>query len=94
MDKIGIKKLAELSRLKLSETEIDEYQEKISDILKYIDSLKEATAGKMDLVMGNLENRNVLREDQNPHEGGIYSDDLLAASPDRKDNFVKVKKIL
>ncbi len=94
MDKVGIKKLAELSRLKLLETEIDEYQEKISDILKYIDSLKEATAGKTDLIMGNLENRNILREDQNPHESGIYTDDLLAASPDRKDNFVKVKKIL
>lgn len=94
MDKEGIKKLAKLSRLEIQEKEVTEYSQKISDILEYIDLLKGAADGNDDLIMGDIENRNIIREDKNPHESGIYTEDLLEAAPAKENHFVKVKKIL
>ena len=33
-----------------------------------------------------------MREDENPHEGGEFSDDLLNEAPNKENKYVKVKK--
>ena len=38
--------------------------------------------------------RNVMREDANPHESGIYTEKMLEQAPAREGNYIKVKKIL
>ena len=38
--------------------------------------------------------RNVMREDDKPHESGIFTDELLKLAPRCEKNRVKVKKIL
>ncbi|MDO8561924.1 MAG: Asp-tRNA(Asn)/Glu-tRNA(Gln) amidotransferase subunit GatC [bacterium] len=38
--------------------------------------------------------RNVLREDENPHEGGIYTEALMKAAPARVGNRIAVKQVL
>jgi Asp-tRNA(Asn)/Glu-tRNA(Gln) amidotransferase C subunit len=38
--------------------------------------------------------RNVMREDNNPHESGIFTEVLLSAAPKRDGQYLKVKKIL
>jgi len=35
-----------------------------------------------------------MREDESPHESGLYTDDIVAQFPDKKDNYLKVKKIM
>ncbi len=35
-----------------------------------------------------------MRDDADPHEAGLYTEDLLKAAPGRDGNYVKVKKIL
>ena len=35
-----------------------------------------------------------MRVDENPHESGEFSDDLLAEAPKRKGDYVKVKKVM
>ncbi len=89
-------KLANLSRLKLSEEEIAKMQSDMTAILAYVDKLKEAKGVDHGPVMSA--NRNVLREDIDPHEGGIYTDKLIALAPKREANkdgkYVKVKKVL
>jgi aspartyl-tRNA(Asn)/glutamyl-tRNA(Gln) amidotransferase subunit C len=94
MQKEDIKKLAELSRIELTEEEVEEYTEEFSDILEYVDSLKEVVGESDDLVLESSSNRNVLREDEIPHESGINTDKLIKESPDSKDNYIKVKKVL
>lgn len=94
MDKEGIKKLAELSRLELTEEEIAEYAGEFSDILEYVDSLKSAVDSNDELILENSSNRNVIREDENPHESGTNTEKLVESAPDHQDNYIKVKKVL
>jgi aspartyl-tRNA(Asn)/glutamyl-tRNA(Gln) amidotransferase subunit C len=91
-----IVKLANLSRLKLSEGEIGKMQGDMTAILAYVDKLKSAKGVDHGPVMSV--NKNVLREDKNPHEGGVYTDKLIKLAPRHEENkdgkYVKVKKIL
>lgn len=89
-------KLANLSRLKLSEDEITWMQGEMSSILAYVDKLKSAPGVETGPVMST--NKNVLRNDTDAHEGGIYTEKLINLAPSKektKDGwYVKVKKIL
>lgn len=87
-----IEKLATLSRLSLTDTEKEKYRGEIDSILGYIDILKKVSTGKPVPVMSK--NKNVLRDDENPHEPGIYTEKLLDLAPKRDGQYVKVKKIL
>ena len=95
MDTEGIKKLAELSRLELTESEITEYAGEFSDILNYVDSLKNAIKETDEnLVLENSANRNVIRKDEEAHESGIHTDRIIESAPDKEGNYIKVKKVL
>jgi len=91
-----IVKLANLSRLKLSEEEILRMQGEMTAILTYVDKLKTVTGSESGPVMSV--NRNVLRPDENPHEGGVFTDDLISLAPRSEitedGKYIKVKKIL
>lgn len=87
-----VKKLAHLSRLALSDEEVARFTRDIDAVLGYVGQItKVANRGKKNekpLV------RNVLREDRDPHESGIYTEALLAGAPEREGDSLKVKKIL
>lgn len=89
-----VKKLAELSRIELSEEEVAAFQKEIGAILTYIDEIQ-----KVDLPEGvapspHVSLTNVMREDGEPHEPGAYADTLLGQAPAKDGKFLKVKKIL
>ena len=91
--KAEIEKLAALSRVKLSETEKENFTSQIDAILGYVDLLKKVPlAQQSDAVIGTT--HNVFRDDINPHESGMHTESLLAEAPDRKGNYLKVKQIL
>lgn len=94
-----IAKLASLSRLKLSEEETERMQKDMGSILAYVDKLKAVTdtqGSETGPVMSV--NKNVMRADTNPHEGGIFTDKLISLAPRAEiaadGKYVKVKKIL
>ena len=87
-----VKKLASLSRLKLSDEEMVRMQHDMTAILAYVDKLKAAAGKESGPVMST--NKNVLREDVNPHAGDLYTDKLINAAPKHEPRYVKVKKIL
>lgn len=91
-----IEKLANLSRLKLSEEEIVRMQSEMSAILAYVDKLKKATSGEFAGGTGPVmsANKNVMREDADPHESGVYTERLLKSAPRHDGQYIKVKKIL
>lgn len=94
MNEEEVKKLAVLSRLELNDDEALEYAKDFDDIIKYIDTLKEAS-GEPDLLSTEVTvNRNVVREDINPLESGINTERILNEAPETKDDYIKVKKIL
>ena len=88
-----IEKLATLSRIALSADEKKALQKDMDAILDYVDQVKKvsATVGT-EKKAGAL--RNVFREDANPHESGIFTEELLSAAPKREGQYIKVKKIL
>ena len=91
-----IVKLASLSRLKLTDAEIEKMQADMGAILAYVDKLKTAAGSETGPVMSV--NKNVMREDKNAHKGGEFTDKLIALAPKsqttKDGKFVKVKKIL
>lgn len=88
-----IEKLAQLSRIKLSEQEKNSFFKEIDSILDYLSQIREAGGGEKG-VADTVVTKNVLREDENAHEEGVFTESILKASPDREGNFVKVKKII
>lgn len=95
MDKTEVLKLANLARIKLTETEAEKLSGEFNSILGYVGEIKEVS-GKNDFspAPDSFPVRNILRADGEGHEGNIYSDRLLKEAPMSENGFVKVKKIL
>jgi aspartyl-tRNA(Asn)/glutamyl-tRNA(Gln) amidotransferase subunit C len=90
--KTDIEKLAKLSRLTLTETEKEKYLKDMESILVYVGQINAAQIKDMKPKAGNP--RNVMRDDDHPHESGIFTDELLKLAPKSENGRVKVKKIL
>ncbi len=93
LTKAEVQKLADLSLLAVSEEELDRFTGEIDAVLTYVSELS-SLAAETTGVPAVPELHNVMREDENPHEPGLYTKALLAAAPDKKDGYVRVKKIL
>ena len=89
-----IKKLSELARLDLSLEDEEKYIKDFDSILGYIDQLSKAVteSGKKEKDLAEL--RNVMREDGEPHETGLYTEQILTNMPTTEKGYLKVKKIL
>lgn len=88
-----ILKLAKLSRLKLSDDEIERFEVELSAILEYVDQLQSIDTDKVQATSQVTGLENVTRADE-VRDYGATPTDLLQNSPDQTDNFIKVKKIL
>ena len=87
-----IDNLAALARIKLDDGEKAALQKDIGAILEYVKQVKNISVAQSTPEETGLVN--VFREDENPHESGLYTDALLAAAPRREGQYIKVKKIL
>jgi len=102
MDKKDIEHLAKLSRIEIPEEEKESLSKDLENILGHVGQIQSASASlgrdgevtgeKTKKTAGKL--RNVMREDKNPHEPGIYTEKILKEAPEREGDYVKVKKIL
>lgn len=94
MNKEEVLRLAGLARIEVSENEAEKLSHEFENILGYVAEVKNASGGASVPTPADYALKNVLREDTNPHESGIYTEKLLAEAPNREGDFVKVKKIL
>jgi aspartyl-tRNA(Asn)/glutamyl-tRNA(Gln) amidotransferase subunit C len=96
MVKIDIEKLALLARIKLAPKEKEKLQKEFEEILNYVSKLKEidieGIGDKEASETINLEN--VMRDDENFHKAGEFSEDLLKEMPRAEKGYAKVKHIL
>lgn len=86
-----IKKLSELARVGLADSEAEKLQKDLVNILDFISKLKEAQVSEIEEEMPEL--RNVLRDDESPHESAENTAILMKQVPDQEKGYVKVKKI-
>jgi len=92
--KQGIKKIADLARLELSEDEIKIYGSQLSDVLDYVDQLKEVDTGDVQPTAQVTGLENISREDEVEEWPVDEVESALGQAPEREDRFVKVKRVL
>ena len=93
MKKEDIVHLAKLARIELTDAEIERFSHDFDAILDYVGEVK-GLAGAQGGEPQLPPLHNVFREDKDPHEPGIYTEDLLALAPKRHGAYVEVKKVL
>ena len=84
-----IKHLAELSRMELSDEEMQHLAKEVDSILGYVGQIKNAT-GDMTREVPKL--RNIMREDIPENTAGEYTEKLLANAPARERELFESKK--
>lgn len=87
-----VEKLAELSRIEITDAEKETFAEEIESILSYISEIQKVSSDVSESP--GLPLVNVMRDDKDPHESGAYSEALLEAMPKSEKGYLKVKKIL
>jgi aspartyl/glutamyl-tRNA(Asn/Gln) amidotransferase C subunit len=95
MDKEKVLGLAKLARIEIGEEEAESLSHEFDAILNYVGEVKEVKLNKFDkLNKEEFPVRNVMREDGEPHESGIYTQKILEQAPAKEGDYIKVKKIL
>ncbi len=87
-----VEHLAGLARIAISDSEKEVLRHDLEEILAYVSQVTKVVADVGGPAVSEL--RNVMRADENPHEGGIFTEVLLSAAPAREGNRLLVKKIL
>ena len=92
IDQTQVRKVAKLSRLDLTEDEVQEFTGQLSAILDYVEKMNELDTTGVEPLAHCLPVSNVLREDSAKESLG--TEKVLANAPQRDDEFFKVPKIL
>jgi aspartyl/glutamyl-tRNA(Asn/Gln) amidotransferase C subunit len=90
ISKEEVEHIAKLARLELTEKEVEKMQKDLSAILDYFNLLKKAPKPEKITIKGDL---SATRKDEVLSSHDII-DELIAAAPDKKDDYIKVKTIL
>lgn len=92
IDEAQVRKVAKLSRLDLTDSEIHEFTGQLESILAYVDKLDELDTEGVEPLAHCLPISNCLRADVVTHSAG--ADAILANAPQRDGDYFKVPKIL
>jgi aspartyl-tRNA(Asn)/glutamyl-tRNA(Gln) amidotransferase subunit C len=92
IDQAEVRKVAKLSRLDLSEEEIEEFTSQLSAILDYVAKMNELDTTGVEPLAHCLPISNVFRKDVVKESLG--TEKTLANAPERDGEFFKVPKIL
>lgn len=93
ISKEEVKKIADLARLELTDSEIENYQKDLSKILDYVEKIQKADVSGVEASLSFFGNKNVMREDKPGVIEPENSQYLIEAAPDEKNGFVKVKPV-
>jgi aspartyl-tRNA(Asn)/glutamyl-tRNA(Gln) amidotransferase subunit C len=92
LNRKDVEHVALLSRLELSETELDKFTGQLDAILEYIDVLNQVDTSAVEPMAHVLEIRNVMRADE--VQPSLPREAALKNAPDAEDGFFKVPKIV
>ena len=92
LNRKDVEHVALLSRLDLSENELDKFTGQLDAILEYIDVLNQVDTSAVEPMAHVLEIRNVMRADE--VQPSLPREAALQNAPDAEDGFFKVPKIV
>lgn len=87
-----VRHIAALTRLGLSDDEVDMMREQLSSILKVFESLQQVDTDGVEPTDHTTEVRTVMREDE-AHES-LTREQILDNAPDSEAGYVRVRPIL
>ncbi|MDD3006913.1 MAG: Asp-tRNA(Asn)/Glu-tRNA(Gln) amidotransferase subunit GatC [Candidatus Pacebacteria bacterium] len=88
-----VKHIAELARIELTSEEVNKFAKEISDVLGYVEQLKEVDTEGIEPISQVTGKVNVLREDM-AEDADEETKDIMAKNyPDSQDGYIKVKQI-
>ena len=87
-----IRHLALLARLGLSEIELEQFGEQLSNILDNFEILQEVDTTNVPPTSHSIALENVLREDE--ALPSLPVEEVLSNAPEREDNYFKVRAVL
>ena len=92
VSKEEIKHIADLARLEIDESEIDNYILTLQDILNFANIVNNAPVENLDVTIGANEAKNVFRKD----EVEVFEDNeaLLANAKEKERNMFKIPKVI
>ena len=92
VSKEEIKHIADLARLEIDESEIDNYILNLQDILNFANIVNNAPVENLDVTIGANEAKNVFRKD----EVKIFKDNgaLLQNAPSEEQHMFKIPKVI
>ena len=89
--KADIRALAQLTRLEISDAEVAKLETEIPGILSFVETIQQVETESKPI---SPEHRNIIRADSDPHESGMYTEELLSAAPAREGDKVAVKQVI
>ena len=91
IDNSVVKKIANLSKINLSDNELENLKHELNKILDWVDDLKKVDT-KMVEPMLSVFNENIkMREDK---VEPTKTDEILSNAPEKKENFFVVPKVI
>ena len=89
-----VEHIAELAKIGLTEKEKEKFSEELSDILEYIEQLKEINTKNIEPVSQVTGLVNVVREDVADDFGEDGRKKIINNFPEEKEGYVKVKQVM
>lgn len=93
INKDEVEKIAQLARLDLKEGDTKKYQTELSAILDYVEIINKVDVKNVEPTAQVTGLSDVFAEDKS-RPSYLGRDEILKNAPDKKDGFIKVKKVL
>jgi aspartyl-tRNA(Asn)/glutamyl-tRNA(Gln) amidotransferase subunit C len=93
MNRDDIKHLASLARIRLEDSELEQFEAELPAIIDYVSAVN-SIADEVDIQPNPGVRPNIFREDTITNEPNQFTKDMVAQMPHSEGRFLSVKKIL
>ena len=87
-----VKHLAELSRLRLSEEEVEKIIPELRSVLGYFERISDLDVDELEEMVRPIFSANVLRPDE--PAPGLEQEEALQMAPEKQDGFFKLPRVV
>jgi aspartyl-tRNA(Asn)/glutamyl-tRNA(Gln) amidotransferase subunit C len=94
LNKDDILHLARLSKLQLTDEEIEKYWKQLEETVEYVDNLNELDTSKVEPTSQTTNLTNVTYEDGIENKQGLTQEEAMSNAKNKKDGYFVVKRIM
>ena len=89
-----IKKISELARIDVATEKEEELTESLKKVLAFVSQIQETDVPNIEPKNFFRLTKNRLRHDSNPVAASTYKEEVLRVVPNKKEDYIQVKKII